>query len=105
MVGKLIGDLAAFTSLHATAEDGDGLSRGLKPVGNGVEMFDPGGKHQDVGSGSGGGQHVADDLVESYLIGDEGSIDFGHSTGRGGVGVTAVLEFGRVQVQNWVGRQ
>ncbi len=53
----------------------------------------------------GGGQHVVDDLVEPSAVGDEGSIDFGHSTGCGGVGVAAVLEFGRVQVQNWVGRQ
>jgi hypothetical protein len=68
-------------------------------------VFDPGGEHQDVGSGFGGGQHVVDDLLESTAVSDEGSIDFGHSTGCGGVGVAAVLEFGRVQVQNRVRRQ
>ena len=28
VVGELVGDLAAFASLHAAAEDGDGLSGG-----------------------------------------------------------------------------
>jgi len=58
------------------------------------EVFDPGGEYQDVGSGFGGGQHVVDDLVESSAVGDEGSIDFGHSTGCGGSASPAVLEFG-----------
>jgi hypothetical protein len=53
-VGKLVGDLAAFASLDASAEDGDRPSGGLKPVGDGVEVFDPGGQYQDVGSGFGG---------------------------------------------------
>ena len=68
-------------------------------------MFDPSGEHQDIGSSLGCGQHVPDDLVEPHLIGDEGSIDFRHSTWRTGVGVAAVSEFSRVQVQNRVGRQ
>ena len=105
MVGELVGDLAAFTCFHAAAEDGDGLSGGSRTISDGVEVLDPGGEHQDVGSGFGGGQHVGDDLVESYLVGNEGSIDLGDSAGCGGIGVAAVLELGWVNMQNWVGCQ
>jgi hypothetical protein len=42
VVGKLVGDLATFTSLHAAAENGDGLSSGLKSIGDGLEVFDQG---------------------------------------------------------------
>ena len=39
-----------------------------------------------------GGEDIADDLVESLLVGDECPVDFGHSAGRGWIGVPGVPE-------------
>jgi hypothetical protein len=60
----------------------------------------PRGEHKDVGAVSVSGKDVGDDLLEPGFVGDECSVDLGHSAWGAGIGLPGVAELGGVYVED-----
>jgi len=102
VVGELFGDFSALACFHLAAEHDDGFAGRAEPLGYRVEVIDPRGKHEDVRAASVSGEDIGDDLVEPGFVGDQGSVDLGHSAWGAGIGVPGVSELGGVQMEDRV---
>jgi DNA-binding CsgD family transcriptional regulator len=63
-------------------------------------VVDPCGEDKDVGAVGVSGDHVGNDLLQPGFIGDEGSVDLGHSAWRAGVGLPHIAVAGGMHVQD-----
>jgi hypothetical protein len=96
VVGELFGDLTALPGLHLPAQYDDGLTGGAESFRKSVEMVDPRGEYEDVGTVAVSAQDVGQDLLEPGFIGNEGSVDLGYSAWGARIGLPCVAELGGV---------
>src|SRR5262249_588592 len=101
VVGELLRDLAALARLHLAAQYNDWHAGVAESFGDCVEVIDPCGEYKDVGAVGVSGDDVGDELLEPGFIGDQGSVDLGHSAWRTGIGLPGVAELGGMHV--WEG--